>query len=90
MENKTIAPAVWSAKQATKKALEMKSFMNERIAASQLQIQINRENRIKKAEEEAKIQEQKTNEERKIAQHRAKEDKEKNTDKLVKSIKGGI
>lgn len=80
---KIIAPAVHSSKLATKRALELKSFMDERIAASQLQVQINRENRMKKEEEQAKLQEQKSNEERKIAQRKAKEEKEKATNDIA-------
>lgn len=88
--NKIQAPAVFSAKQATRKALEMKSFMNEKIASGQIQSKINSEMRAKMAEEQAKMREERMSREQKLAQRTAKENKEKATssiaDLLGKSI----
>jgi hypothetical protein len=84
------APAVFSAKAATRKALEMKSFMNEKIAAGQIQSKINADMRAKMAEEQAKMREERMSREQKLAQRTAKENKEKATssiaDLLGKSI----
>ena len=80
---KILAPAVHSAKIATKKALEMKSFMNEKIAGGQIQFQNNQILRQQREEQRLKLQEEKKNEERKIATKIAKEQKEKETSKLT-------
>ena len=83
MENKIIAPAVFSAKQGIKKALEVKSFMNEKIAAGQIQSQMNTIRRQQQIEDDAKKAEQKNNNERKIAQKQAKENKEKSESDII-------
>jgi hypothetical protein len=87
---KILAPAVFSAKQGIKRALEMKSFMNETIAGGQIQFQNNQILRQQRQEERLKMQEKKTNDERKIAQKQSKEKKEKSTNDLTSLLSKGI
>ncbi len=81
------APAVHSAREATKRALEMKSFMQEKILAGQAQAQMNKEKREMKMEEDKKLREEKMAKEQKIAQKVAKEKKEKETNELASLLK---
>jgi type II secretory pathway component PulF len=77
------APAVHSAKLATKEALKMKSFMEEKIAAGQLQAQKVQQYHLDKAEERQKAQEDKNTKEQKINQKVSKDNKEKATSSLA-------
>ena len=90
MTDKIQSPAVFSAKQAFKKSLEMKSFMNEKIAGGQLQSQKNMEIQQAKLEAQLKAQEDKNSKEQKLAQKAEKANKEKVTESLTKSLKSGI
>lgn len=87
---KIMSPAVFSAKQGIKKALTMKSFMNEKIAAGQIQSQLNAQLRQQRLEDDIKKAEQKISDERKIAQKVAKENKEKTTNDLAGLLSKGI
>lgn len=81
------APAVHSAKIALKEAIKMKSFMHEKVAAGQIQAQINQQLRQQKAEEAAKAKEDKIKDERKITEKVFKDNKEKATDSLIGLLK---
>lgn len=85
--NKIQSPAVFSGKIALKKALEMKSFMHEKVLSAQVQSQVNEQIRQQKKEEQIKTKEAKTQDERKIAQKVAKETKEKATNDLAQLLK---
>jgi hypothetical protein len=81
------APAVHSAKIATKHALKLKSFMHEKIAAGQLQAQNNAILRQQKLENDKKLKDEKETKEQKIAQKVAKDNKEKTTNSLATLLK---
>ena len=83
---KTNAPAVFSAREALKKALSMKSFMHEKILAGQYQSKINEELRQQKLEQDRQMKEDMANQERKIAEKVAKDNKEKQTSELTKLL----
>ena len=83
MANKTMAPAVFSAKAATKKALEIKSFMEERIAGGQLQAQRVAELRQQKAEEQKQLHKERMAKEEKTMKQMEKEKKDKETESLI-------
>ena len=90
MTDKIAAPAVFSGKAATIKALTMKSFMNEKMAASQIQSQKNMELQQAKLEAKIQAQEDKNTKEQKLSQKQDKLNKEKTTENLAKSLKGGL
>lgn len=87
MSKKIQSPAVFSAREATKKALEMKSFMEEKMAGGQLQAQKNAESRKIKLEEQKKQRDEKTSKEEKASKKVAKENKEKATSDLANLLK---
>jgi len=81
--NKLQAPAVFSAKLAVKKALEMKSFYEEKMAGAQLQGQKNDMLRQQRLEEDKQSKADKISREEKVATKVAKDNKDKATSGLA-------
>ena len=74
-------------KSAIKHALKLKSFMHEKIAATQLQSRKVSLLRQQKVEEQSKMKEEKTAKEQKTAQKVSKDNKEKATSSLAGLLK---
>jgi hypothetical protein len=90
MAAKLQSPAVHSARLATKKALEIKSFMEEKIAAGHLQAQQNRMNLVEKQEAKEKDKKERNATEQKLAQKVAKDKKEQTTSGLAGLLKKSV
>lgn len=84
--NKIQSPAVFSGKEAVRKALSMKSFMNEKILSGQVQSKLNEELRQQKLEKEVKMKEERKKEDLRIAEKVAKDKKEQETLELTKLL----
>ena len=76
---------VFTAKAALEEVNKIKKFLEEKVIGQQMQSIKNQELSRIKSEEQEKMKETKLKDERKLADKRAKEEKEKQTDDLIKS-----